>query len=127
MSFSSDFASCLYPLPAPGDFLDTAGEFVEWLEQLHSAWENSGGNEEALMVTLITAGAITGIDEAGLTALAGVTVLTYIGACAACLASATASAVWDLISSTDDSFIRDKLTVAANDKGIPKPDDTAVV
>ncbi|HEX5283574.1 MAG TPA: hypothetical protein VFW30_05600 [Bryocella sp.] len=110
------------PLPTPGDFLDSADDFVEWLEQLHSAWENSGGDEEALMVTLITAGAITGIDETAVAALAGVTVLAYIAACATCLASATASAIWDLISSTDDSFIKDKLTVAANDQGIPKPD-----
>jgi hypothetical protein len=125
MSFSSCFESCMSPLPVPGNFLESAEKFLDWLEELHSAWENSGGNDEALMVTLIAAGAVTGIDEAALTALAGVTVLTYIAACITCLTSCAASEIWDLISSTDDSFIKDQLTVAANDKGIPKPDPMA--
>lgn len=123
MSFSDDFKSCLSPLPAPGDFLDSAEKFVDWLEELHSAWENSGGDDEMLMTALIAAGAVTGIDEAALATLAGVTVLTYIAACAAALVCAVGSTIWSLISSTDDSFIKDKLVVAANDKSIPKPDD----
>jgi len=113
------------PLPTPGDVLDSADDFLEWLEKLHSAWENAGGDEEMLMAALIAAGAVTGIDETAVAALAGVTVLAYISACAGCLVVAAGSSIWDLISSTDDSFIKDKLTVAANDKGISKPDPIA--
>lgn len=124
MSFSDDFTSCLSPLPAPQNVLDSAGDFLEWLHQLKDAWDAAGGNDEALITGLIAAGAVTGIDEAAVATLAGVTVATYIAACLGCLASAAGSAVWDLISSTDDSYLKDKLTVAANDKGIPK--DTQV-
>jgi|HubBroStandDraft_5_1064220.scaffolds.fasta_scaffold10479_4 hypothetical protein len=124
MSFASDFKSCLSPLPAPDDFLDSADDFLEWLEKLHSAWESSGGDEEMLMAALVAAGAVTGIDEAGLAVLAGATVSAYITACIGCLASAAGSQIWDLISSADDSFIKDQLVVAANDRGIPKPGDS---
>jgi hypothetical protein len=111
----------LAPLPAPQSLLDSAGDFLEWLEQLHSAWENAGGDEEMTLAALLALGAVVGVDETFVAAVgtaAQVTVLAYIAACAACLVSASGSAVWGLISSTDDSYIQNQLTVAANDQGI---------
>jgi hypothetical protein len=127
MAFSSDFISCMAPLPAPGQVVDDAGEFVDWLERLHGAWENAGGEEEMTLAALLALGAWAGVDEtfvAAVAASAEITVVAYITACAGCLVSAAGSSIWGLISSSSDAYIKDQLTVAANDKGIPQ--DTAV-
>ena len=128
MSFSSDFTSCMSPLPTPGAVLDDAAEFMDWLEQLHGAWENAGGEEEMTLAALLALGAFTGVDEtfvAAVGASAEITVVAYITACAGCLVSAAGSSIWGLITASSDTYIKDQLTVAANDKGIPQ--DTAVV
>src|SRR5262249_12800230 len=88
MSFSDDLTSCMSPLPAPT--VEGANELMEFLDQLHSAWESSGGDEEMLLTALVAAGAVTGIDEAALATAGTVTVVAYLAALVACSVSVLA-------------------------------------
>jgi catalase (peroxidase I) len=124
MSFADDFASCLSPLPTPGNVLDSASDVLEFLHKIHTAWENSGGDDEMLLSALVTAGAVSGIDEAAVAAAGSVTVLAYIGACAGCAASAAGSSIWRALTASNDQFINQQVTLAANERGIPQ--DTAM-
>jgi hypothetical protein len=124
MSFSSDFASCMSPLPTPGDIFDSFDDVTDFMHQLHQAWENAGGEAETTLGAIAALGAVTGLDEVVLAAFAtagSVTVLGYLAACAGCLVVATGSSIWDLISSAEDSVIGSMLASAANEKGIPQP------
>jgi hypothetical protein len=124
MSFVDDFRSCMSPLPIPD--VDGVNEALEFLDKLHSAWENAGGDEEMLMTALLAAGAVTGIDEGAIAALGTATVAAYIAACVACAVSAAGSSIWDLISSSSTpSWLQGDLRTAANDKGITPADATA--
>jgi Fe-S cluster biogenesis protein NfuA len=127
MSFTDNFNSCMSSsgLPTPSQVFDSVTDAVEFLEQLHTAWEAAGGDEEMTLAALAaTAGAATGIDEGVLAILAtagAVTVAAYLGACAGCLVGAALSSgmTWqNLIASTTDSWTQNQLTVAANDQGI---------
>lgn len=125
MSFSDDFAQCMSPLPTPGQILDSADQIVEFLDQLHTAWESAGGDMEMTLGALAALGAATGLDESvvAILATAGeVLVSAYIGDCVRCLTSAAASSVWDLISSNDTQpWLQDQLTAEADRRGIQNP------
>lgn len=130
MSFSNDFANCMSSsgLPSPSDVFDALSDALEVLHKLHNAWENAGGDEEMTMVALLALGAAVGIDEAALAALAAafaeaaaITVTAYLAACLTCVVSATGSAVWNAISSTDDSWLHDQLVAQAEAQDIPNP------
>jgi hypothetical protein len=91
--FSSAFNACMSTngLPTPRQVVDSAGDLLEFLHQLHTASEAAGADEEMTIGALIAAGAVTGIDETVLAALgaaAAITVGAYISACAACAVSA---------------------------------------
>jgi hypothetical protein len=119
MSFSDDLSSCMSPLPAPT--LDGANEVLEWLDQLHSAWEASGGEAETTVAALVAAGAITGVDEAALATAGALTVGAYIAALVACLVSIAASSIWDLITaSATPTWLQGELTAQAEAQGIPQ-------
>ena len=124
MSFSDDLTSCMSPLPAPT--VEGANELMEFLDQLHSAWESSGGDEEMLLTALVAAGAVTGIDEAALATAGTVTVAAYLAALVACSVSVLASDVWDLISSNDTpSWLQSDLQAQAEQQGVEQPEATA--
>jgi len=127
MSFESDLQSCLSPLPAPT--VDGMSELVEFLHQLHSAWENAGGDEETLVTALVAAGAVTGIDEAALAAAGELTVAAYVGALAGCITAVLATDVWDWISSSStEDWLQQALVAQAQAQGIQQPDSgTATV
>jgi hypothetical protein len=94
---------------------------MEFLHQLHNAVESSGGDVEMTIGALVAAGALVGVDEAAIAALgeaAGVTVAAYIAACAACAVAAAGSSVWDTITASNDSYLTQQFTVAANDAGV---------
>jgi NADH dehydrogenase FAD-containing subunit len=127
MAFADDFASCLSPLPTPGQLADTVGDLLDFLHKLHTAWEAAGGNDDELLTALVAGGA-TGIDEATAAVLAeaaGVTVVAYITACVGCAVVAAGPAIWSAIASSDDDYLKSQLTLAANDKGIPQDTATA--
>lgn len=126
MSFTDDFNACMSSsgLPTPRQVFDSVSDALEFLHQLHTAWEAAGGEVEMTLAALAAAGAATGIDEGVLVILAGagtVTVSFYLGACFSCLVRAWPSTgiSWpDFLASTDDSWVQNQLTVAANDQGI---------
>jgi len=111
------------PLPAPT--LDGASEVLEWVHQVHAAWESSGGETETLMAGLVAAGAVTGIDEAALAALGEATVLTYLAAVTACSVKCAGSSIWDAITASNDSFVQSTFTAAADNAGIAKDSSVA--
>jgi hypothetical protein len=124
MAFSDCLTSCMSPLPAPT--VEGAEDVADFLHQLHSAWENSGGESEMLVSGLVAAGAVTGIDEAALATAGALTVGVYIAALTACLTTCLASSVWDLISAPiTPSWLAAQLTAQAETQGIPQPEATA--
>jgi len=133
MSFSSDFTTCMSPLPTPGQIGDSTAEVLEVLHKLHDAWEAAGADEEMALAALVALGAATGVDEEVLAALgqavaqaAAITVAAYIAACVACLVSSGSSSVWDLIkSSATPSWLQGQLTAEAEKQGIENPQAVA--
>jgi hypothetical protein len=119
------------PLPTPSELVADANEAAEFLEQLHQAWENAGGDEEMLLSALVALGAATGIDEAALGVLAEagtVTVTAYLSACVACLATTAAESVWAIVASNDTQpWLQNQLRDEANQQGIAQPNSTATV
>jgi hypothetical protein len=127
MSFTEDFNSCMAStgLPTPVEVFDSLSDAIEFLHQVHDAWETAGGDEEMTLAAFAAlGGAATGIDETVLAALgaaAAITVTAYAAQCASCLVSAWVSTgiSWsDFLASTDDSWVQGQLTVAAQDQGI---------
>jgi hypothetical protein len=126
MGFSDSFNSCMSisGLPTPSQVFDSVSDAMEFLHQLHTAWENAGGDVEMTLGAFVALGAVTGIDEAVLGILAeaaGATVLAYATACIGCVASAAGSSVWSVIASTDDSWLQNQLTAQAEEQNIPNP------
>jgi hypothetical protein len=125
MTFTDNFNSCMSSsgLPTPSQVFDSVTDALEFLHQVHTAWESAGGGEMTL-AALAALGAATGIDESVLAILAEAaeaTVEAYLTACFGCLVSAAVSSgtSWqNLFASTNDSWSQDQLTVAANDQGI---------
>jgi hypothetical protein len=126
MTFTDNFNSCMSSsgLPTPSQVFDSVTDALEFLDQLHTAWEAAGADEEMTLAALAALGAATGIDEgvlAILAAAAEATVEAYLTACFGCLVSASVSSgmSWqNLFASTNDSWSQGQLTVAANDQGI---------
>lgn len=126
MSFTDDVNTCMSSseLPTPRQVFDSVSDALEFLHQLHTAWETAGGEADMTLAALAAAGAATGIDEGVLVILAAagtVTVSFYLGACFGCIVRAWPSTgiSWsDFLASADDSWVQDQLTVAANDQGI---------
>jgi uncharacterized protein YfiM (DUF2279 family) len=126
MSFTDDFNSCMSSsgLPTPSQVFDSVSDALEFLHQLHDASEAAGGEAEMTLAALVAAGAATGIDEGVLAILAEageVTVSAYLGACSGCLIRTALSSgmSWrNLFASTNDQWLQNQLTVAANDQGL---------
>lgn len=110
MGFGDDWADCMRSKGMPAITFDGLGEIKDFIEELHSAWENAGGEAETTLGALVAVGAVTGIDEAALGAAAGLTVLVYISACVACLATASFDALRDLFAeSPPQPFMAEQL------------------
>ena len=124
MGFGDSWAQCMSSNSMPVINLDDLSDVKEFIEQIHQAWENAGGEEETTIAALVAAGALTGVDEAALAVLADavtITVVAYLAACIACMASAGIDALRDLFAqSPPQPFMQDKLA----DLGI-KVGDTA--
>ncbi len=95
MSFSDCMKSSGLPVPS----VDGLNEAKEFIENLHQAWEAAGGEMEMTLAALLAVGAVTGIDEEAVAAVAAVTVSAYIGACIGCLAAAGIEALKGLFAS----------------------------
>jgi hypothetical protein len=126
MSFLDDFNSCMSSngLPTPGQVFDSLSDALEFLHQLHTAWESAGGNEEMTLGALVALGAATGIDEAVLAALgeaAEITVLAYAAACLACVVSVAGSSIWNSIATTNDPWLHNQLVAQADQQNIANP------
>ncbi|WP_143688238.1 hypothetical protein [Streptomyces sp. 3214.6] len=126
MSFEGEFTFCMHSsgLPTPAQALESAGEVLEFLEEVHHAAEAAGGME--ITLEALEAAGFTGFG--GLVAdAAAVTAAAYAGAVAGCLVAATGSTIFDLLSQTDhSSAVAQDVVVAANDKGVAVPDGFAV-
>src|SRR5260370_38063529 len=85
------------PVPSP----DNRYDFVELIDNLHQAWEASGGEADTTLAALVAIGAVTGIDETILAAAGTVAVGVYIAACIACLASTPIDLLRDLFKKID--------------------------
>lgn len=121
MSFTSDLEACMSPLPAPS--VDGMEDLVEFLHQVHNAWESAGGEEETLVAGLVAAGAVTGIDEAALAAAGTVTVAAYVGAVAGCVTAILAGDVWDWIAApVTADWLKSALVAQAEAQGIQQPE-----
>src|SRR5436309_3221638 len=120
MSFSDDLGSCMSPLPAPT--VDGVEEVMEWLHELHTAWEASGGETEMLLTGLVAAGAVTGIDEAALGTAGALTVGVYIAALTACIVTTLGPSIWDALTAPAiPSWLLSQLTAQAETQGIERP------
>ena len=72
-------------LPVPS--VEDAGEALGILHQIHSAWENAGGEVALTIGALVTVGALTGVDETFLVAVAQVAAVLYLSVSIGCIAS----------------------------------------
>ena len=126
MGFWDEFGSCMHGsgLPTPAEAVDSAGDALEFLEDVHHAAEAAGGLE-------VTLGALEAAGFAGFAGelavdAAAVTVSFYAGACAGCIVGATGSAIWDVLAQVDvEPDLRAQIEVAANDAGITSDQATA--
>jgi hypothetical protein len=124
MSFSSDLTSCMSPLPAPT--VEGVEDFVEWIHQVHNAWESSGGESETLLAGLVAAGAVTGIDEAALAAAGAATVMAYLAVATGCMVSVLAGSVWDVITApVTPVWLQSQLMAQAQARGVAQPEAMA--
>ncbi|MFD4715225.1 hypothetical protein ACFWN5_36935 [Streptomyces sp. NPDC058430] len=126
MSFEGEFTFCMHSssLPTPAEAMESAGEVLEFLEQLHHAAEAAGGVE--ITLAALEAAGFTGFGGVA-TEVAAVTVAAYAGAVAGCLIAATGSSIFDLLSEAEhgSEVVRD-VVVAANDAGVEVPAGFAV-
>jgi hypothetical protein len=89
-TFSEAWAGCMRGNGLPVPDIETANEALEFVDKLHSAWENAGGGEELTIGALVAAGALVGADEAVLSVLgevAQVAAILYLTTCVTCLGS----------------------------------------
>jgi len=89
-AFFDNWKQCMNGSGLPVPSVEDANQALEFVHQLHDAWEAAGGDEEMTIGALVAAGALTGVDEATLEVLglvAQVAVTVYVAACVACLAS----------------------------------------
>lgn len=121
MAFIDDFSKCLSPLPTPAALIANSSDVTNSLISIARAWRAAGGTNDILLQTLVAIGAVTGIDEAALTAAGGVAVVTYISLCASCAVTAAGPLIWVSITSCTDPYVQNALTVAANDAGVANP------
>jgi hypothetical protein len=88
--FSDSWKQCMRGNGFPVPDIETAREALEFVDQLHSAWEGAGAGDELLIGALLAGGALVGVDEAVLAFLgdvAEVAAVVYIGACLGCIGS----------------------------------------
>ena len=98
--FSEALAQCMRDKALPAPNVETAREVLEFLDKLHSAWENAGSSETLTVGELIASGALAGASEDAMLVLglaAGAAVQVYITACLFCLASGAIGALKDLL------------------------------
>ena len=114
-TFFGNWEQCMHGQGLPVPNAEDAKEALELLHKLHSAWENAGGDEAMTIGALLAAGAITGIDEEILGAVAQVVVVVYISACIACITSVAIDDLRGLFASNE---IPDFVVAELNNQGI---------
>lgn len=88
-TFFENWKQCMSNSGLPVPNIEDINEAVEFLHQLHSAWENAGGEVETIGA-LIASGAAAGISEDALIVLgtvANIAVSLYINQGIGCLGS----------------------------------------
>jgi hypothetical protein len=119
MGFWDEFSSCMHGsgLPTPAEVRDSAGEALEFLEELHHAAEVAGGVDVSLGA--LEAAGFAGFGGELAVDAAATTVSFYAGACAGCVVGATGSAIADWLAQLDvGPDVRSEIVTAANDAGI---------
>ncbi|MDN5284228.1 MAG: hypothetical protein JWR38_502 [Mucilaginibacter sp.] len=89
-TFFENWKQCMSNSVLPVPNIEDVNDAVEFLHQLHSAWENAGGEVETTIGTLIASGAAAGISEDALVVLgtvANIAVSLYISQGIGCLGS----------------------------------------
>ncbi len=95
------FTECMHDKGLPVPNLDGLDEFVEFIDNLHQAWDAAGGEADTTLAALVALGAVTGVDETILAAAGTVAVGFYIAACITCLASTPIDLLRDLFSKVE--------------------------
>jgi len=95
------FTECMNDKGLPVPSLDSLGDLWDFIDNLHQAWEASGGESDTTLTALVTIGAVTGIDETIIAAAGAVTVGVYLAACITCLAAMPIDLLRDLFSKVE--------------------------
>ena len=117
-TFSEALVTCMQGHGLPVASVENVTEALEFVDKLHSAWENAGGGEELTIVALIAAGAFVGVDEgvlAALEAVGQVAAALYISACIGCIASVAIDDLKGLFASND---LPDYVVAELNNEGV---------
>jgi hypothetical protein len=102
--FSDAWVKCMHGNGLPVPEIQELNEALEFVDKIHSAFENATGKEEITIGALLAVGAFVGFDEAALAALtqaAAITATAYLAACVGCLASVALDDLKDLFASGD--------------------------
>jgi hypothetical protein len=117
-AFAERWEQCMHGRGLPVPSVEDANEALEFVDKLHSAWENANGDEVMTIGALIALGAFTGVDEAAVEVLgevAQVAAVLYISACIACLASV---AIDDLRRRFASADLPDFVVAELNSQGV---------
>jgi len=115
MTFASDWSACMSKKGMPVPQLESLGEALELLEQLHSAAENAGIEPAHLVTlgTLIASGGVSFLGEPALVILGGVAqtlVAVYVAAGISCAFAVAALDVKGLFASNElPEFVSEEL------------------
>lgn len=123
MTFASDWSACMSKKGMPVPQVDSVGEALELLHQLHSAAENAGVEPAHLVTlgTLIASGGATFLGEPALVILGGVAqtlVAVYVSAGVSCAFAVAALDVRGLFASNElPDFVSEELASQGIDLG----------
>ena len=114
-TFSENWAQCMHGNGLPIPNVEDASEALEVLHEIHSAWENAGGEITLTIGALVAVGALTGVDETFLLAAAQVAAMVYLSASIACIASV---ALEDLKIFSANGELPDFVVAELNNQGV---------
>jgi hypothetical protein len=87
-TFSQKWQGCMRSQHLPVPTIENANEALEFVDMLHSAWENAGGEAGMTLGALIGTGALNAAGEQTLIVLAAavdIAVVVYLSACMNCV------------------------------------------
>lgn len=103
-AFFEKWERCMKKVGFPVPTAETPSEALEFLHQLHTAWEAAGGDNEMIIGVLMAPGAAAAINEDAiivLGAIANVAVIVYVNQCISCLTAVAIKDLKDLFATND--------------------------